>query len=252
MTQATAFQRKPVTRGGNARDSGRIRILIVDDHTLLRQALRVMLESEEHLEIVGEAVNGREAVDEVARLRPDVVLMDMVMPDLNGIEATRQIVARNPGTRVLILTAYLEDGRLLETLRAGAAGYVVKQSDLNELLLAIRSVHSGNTYFSTEVSAELAVGDAVMRAKQPEEKDGYTVLTAREREVLQLIAEGLPNQAIAGALVISIKTVEAHKAHIMSKLGAHNRTDLIRYAIRTRIITLETPSANDMGQRGAS
>jgi two-component system, NarL family, response regulator NreC len=231
----------PVTRTRLARSGAqRIRLLVVDDHALLRQALRSLLDGQDTLEVIGEAVNGREAVDAAERLRPDVILMDMVMPGLNGIEATRQIMKRSPSCRVLILTAYLEDERLLQALRAGAAGYVVKNSDLEELLLAIQSVHRGNTYFSAAVSQEIAVNEVLLQAKQPDAKTGYDLLTSREREVLQLIAEGLSNQRIADELVISVKTVEAHKAHIMSKLHARNRTDLIRYAIKRGLVGLES------------
>jgi two-component system response regulator NreC len=141
---------------------------------------------------------------------------------------------------VLILTAYLEDERLLQALRSGASGYVVTRSDIAELLLAIQSVHRGNTYFSSAVSDEIAVNEVLMQAKQPEARAGYDLLTMREREVLQLIAEGLSNQGIADELVISVKTVEAHKAHIMNKLNARNRTDLIRYAIRKGIVRMES------------
>ena len=245
-TQDRGQEFSPVTRNRPMRNGPqRIRVLLVDDHTLLRQALRIMLDGQDAVEIVGEATNGREALDAAERLRPDVVLMDMVMPGLNGIEATRQIVRHVPGCRVLILTAYLEDERLLEALRSGAAGYVVKRSDLEELLLAIQSVHRGNTYFSADVSAEIAVNEVMMQAKQPEAKAGYDLLTGREREVLQLIAEGLSNQRIADELYISVKTVEAHKAHIMSKLHARNRTDLIRYAIKRGLVALETPAADE-------
>ncbi len=231
----------PLTRNYIGSRGARIRLLVADDHALLRQALRVLLEAQDGLEVVGEATNGRDAVDAAERLQPDVVLMDMVMPGLNGIDATRQIIKRAPSTRVLILTAYLEDERLLQALRAGAAGYVVKNSDMEELLLAIQSVHRGNTYFSTTVSEEIAVNEVLLQSKQPEGKTGYELLTAREREVLQLIAEGLSNQAIADELVISVKTVEAHRAHIMTKLHAKNRTDLIRYAIRRGIVSLDGP-----------
>ncbi|MCK9486218.1 MAG: response regulator transcription factor [Dehalococcoidia bacterium] len=237
----------PITRvRPAARSSSHIRLLVADDHALLRQALRMLLEAQPGLEVVGEATNGRDAVEAAERLAPDVVLMDMVMPGLNGIDATRQIVKRSPSTRVLILTAYLEDERLLQALRAGASGYVVKNSDMEELLLAIQSVRRGNTYFSTSVSEEISVNDVLMQAKQPEGKTGYDTLTPREREVLQLIAEGLSNQAIADELVISVKTVEAHRAHIMTKLHAKNRTDLIRYAIRRGLVSLDGASSMDV------
>lgn len=249
MSQLEGRDAQPITRSG--RTTGhRIRLLIVDDHTLLRQALRSMLDAEDAIEIVGEAVNGRDAVELAEQLRPDVVLMDMVMPGLNGIEATRQLTKRVPTTRVLILTAYLEDDRLLEALRSGAAGYVVKKSDLAELMLAIQSVHRGNTYFSTAVSDEISVNEVLLQAKQPEARAGYDLLTAREREVLQLIAEGLSNQGIADELFISVKTVEAHKAHIMNKLHARTRTDLIRYALKRGLIDLEIPNL-DSGDRQA-
>ena len=236
----------PVTRTrANRTGAQSIRLLVVDDHALLRQALRALLDGQETLEVIGEATNGRDAVEAAERLRPDVVLMDMVMPGLNGLEATRQIVKRSPACRVLILTAYLEDERLLQALRSGASGYVVKNSDLEELLLAIQSVHRGNTYFSAAVSEEITVNEVLLQAKQPEAKTGYDLLTSREREVLQLIAEGLSNQRIAEELVISVKTVEAHKAHIMSKLHARNRTDLIRYAIKRGLVGLESPDLEE-------
>jgi two-component system response regulator NreC len=169
------------------------------------------------------------------------------MPGLNGIDATRQILKRTTNTRVLILTAYLEDERLLQALRAGASGYVVKNSDLEELVLAIQSVHRGNTYFSTSVSDEIAVNEVMLQAKQTEGRTGYDLLTNREREVLQLIAEGLSNQAIGEELVISVKTVEAHRAHIMTKLHAKNRTDLIRYALKRGLVGLESPDGGFEG-----
>jgi DNA-binding NarL/FixJ family response regulator len=237
----------PLTRVRPVQTANRqIRVLLADDHTLLRQALRLLLDSRPSVEVVGEATNGREAVEEAERLLPDVVLMDMVMPGLNGIDATQQIARRLPGTRVLMLSAYLEDERLVQALRAGASGYVVKSSDLDELVLAIQSVHRGNTYFSTTVSDEIAVNDLLMQAKQSDGRFGYDLLTNREREVLQLVAEGLSNQAIADELVISVKTVEAHRAHIMTKLRAKNRTDLIRYALKRGLIAIESADVDDL------
>jgi two-component system response regulator NreC len=219
----------------------RIRVLIVDDHAILRQALRQLLEHEQEVEVVGDAANGRDAIATTEKLQPDVVLMDMVMPGLNGLEATRQIRKRFPKTRVLILTGYMEDEQILGALRAGASGYVVKRSDTEELLLGIQAVHRGNTYFSSHISDGDAINQFMWQAKKEEGKAGYELLTSREREVLQLIAEGYSNQRIAQELYISVKTVEAHKAHIMSKLHARNRTDLIRYALRKGLVGLDAP-----------
>ncbi len=219
----------------------RVRVLIVDDHTIIRQALRQLLETEAEIEVVGDAANGREAIASAEKFLPDVVLMDMVMPGLNGLEATRQIRKRCPKTRVLILTGYMEDEQILGALRAGASGYVVKRSDTEELLLGIRAVQRGNTYFSSAISNGDAINQYLWQAKKDDGKAGYDLLTSREREVLQLIAEGHSNQKIAQELFISVKTVEAHKAHIISKLHARNRTDLIRYALRKGLVGLDAP-----------
>jgi two-component system response regulator NreC len=229
-------------RPGWTRGNGqRIRLLIVDDHAILRQALRQLLEQHAELEIIGDASSGREAIASVEKLMPDVVLMDMVMPGLSGLEATRQIRKRFPKTRVLILTGYMEDEQIVAALRAGASGYVVKRSDTQELLLGIQSVHRGNTYFSAAISDGDAVNQYMWQAKKEDARTGYDLLTSREREVLQLIAEGFSNQRIAQELFISVKTVEAHKAHIMSKLHARNRTDLIRYALRKGLVGIDAP-----------
>ncbi|MGB2693890.1 MAG: response regulator transcription factor [Dehalococcoidia bacterium] len=236
-TRNRAGERPGWTRAGGQR----IRILIVDDHAILRQALRQLLEMRSEVEVVGDAGNGREAVAAVEKLLPDVVLMDMVMPGLNGLEATRQIRKRFPQTRVLILTGYMEDEQILAALRAGASGYVVKRSDTEELLLGIQAVQRGNTYFSSAISDGDAVNQYLWQAKKEDGKIGYELLTGREREVLQLIAEGYSNQRIAEELFISVKTVEAHKSHIMSKLHASNRTDLIRYALRKGLVGVDAP-----------
>ena len=226
-------------RNPSTRHNGKIRILIVDDHAVLRQALRLLLEIHDEVEVVGDAANGREAMDAAEKLQPDVVLMDMVMPGLNGLEATRQIRRRLPKTKVLILTGYMEDEQIVAALRAGATGYVVKKSDVTELLLGIQAVYRGNTYFSSAISDGGSVSEYLLQARSEEGRTGYDLLTGREREVLQLIAEGYSNQRIAQELFISVKTVEAHKAHIMSKLHAQTRTDLIRYAIRKGLVGLD-------------
>ncbi|MEX0786594.1 MAG: response regulator transcription factor [Dehalococcoidia bacterium] len=239
---STTRARDAAARPGWTRAGGqRIRVLIADDHAILRQALRQLLEAHPELEVVGDASSGREAVSATEKLMPDVVLMDMVMPGLNGLEATRQIRKRAPKSRVLILTGYMEDEQIIAALRAGASGYVVKKSDTEELLLGIQAVHRGNTYFSSAISDGDAVNQYMWQAKKEDGKAGYELLTSREREVLQLIAEGYSNQRIAQELFISVKTVEAHKAHIMSKLHARNRTDLIRYALRKGLVGLDAP-----------
>jgi two-component system response regulator NreC len=239
---ATSRAKDAAARPGWTRATGqRIRVLLVDDHAILRQALRRLLEQHAELEVVGDAGSGREALAATEKLMPDVVLMDMVMPGLTGLEATRQIRKRFPKVRVLILTGYMEDEQIVGALRAGAAGYVVKRSDTEELLLGIQAVHRGNTYFSAAISDGDAVNHYMWQARKEDGKAGYELLTSREREVLQLIAEGFSNQRIAQELFISVKTVEAHKAHIMSKLHARNRTDLIRYALRKGLVGMDAP-----------
>jgi two-component system response regulator NreC len=208
-----------------------IRVLVADDHAVLRQALRYMLEAQPGLEVIGEAANGREAVEMAEKLQPDVVLMDTVMPGLNGIEATRQIRRRLPKTKVLMLTGYMEDEHVAGALKAGASGYVIKKSELDELLLGI-------PYFSSSIG-DGDLTDYLWQLKSNSGRVGYDLLTSREREVLQLIAEGSSNQKIAEELFISVKTVEAHRAHIMTKLHAKNRTDLIRYALRKGLVALD-------------
>jgi DNA-binding NarL/FixJ family response regulator len=226
---------QPTQRGGHP-----IRILLVDDHAVIRQALRMLLESQPELEVVGDVENGREAVQAVERLNPDVVLMDVVMPGLNGLEATRQIRRSSPGTKVVMLSGFVDEDQLLDALRSGASGYIIKKSDVSELVLAIQTVNRGNSYFSSALSEGFDLAEVLYQAKRADQRTGVDALTSREREVLQLIAEGYTNQGIANELYISVKTVEAHKAHIMAKLHARTRTDLIRYAIRKGIVRLES------------
>ena len=226
-------------RTGGGQGKG-IRILLVDDHAVIRQALRMLLEAQPDFEVVADVENGREAVHAAEQLRPDVVLMDAVMPALNGLEATRQIRRASPATRIVVLSGFVDEDQLLEALRAGASGYIIKKSDVSELVLAIQTVHRGNQYFSSALGENFDMAEVLYQAKQADNHIGLEALTAREREVLQLIAEGGTNQGIADDLFISVKTVEAHKAHIMAKLHARTRTDLIRYAIRKGIVRLES------------
>jgi two-component system response regulator NreC len=217
-----------------------VKVLLVDDHVVMRQALRMLLESQAELEVVADVENGRQAVQAVERMQPDVVLMDVVMPGLNGLEATRQIRRIAPATRVVMLSGFVDEDQLLDALRAGASGYIIKKSDISELVLAIQTVQRGNSYFSSALSEGFDLAEVLYNSKRPDQRSGADSLTPREREVLQLIAEGHTNQGIAHELYISVKTVEAHKSHIMSKLHARNRTDLIRYAIRKGIVRLES------------
>ncbi len=218
----------------------RIRVLLADDHALFRQALRSLIAEEEGIDVVGDVENGREAVRAVTELAPDVVLMDAVMPGLNGFEATRLVRRSAPNTKVIMLTGFVDEDSLVESLRAGASGYMLKNVDMAELVLAIRSVHRGNTYLARALADWFDVSEVIYRARGEAQATGVKTLTSREREVLQLIAEGYTNQGIANELYVTVKTVEAHRAHLMTKLRARNRTDLIRYAIRKGIVRLES------------
>jgi DNA-binding NarL/FixJ family response regulator len=225
-------------RADQGTSSPPIRVLIADDHAVLRQSLRYLLASQPGIQVVGEASNGREAIELSEKFKPDVVLMDTIMPGLNGIEATRQIRRSSPRTKVLMLTGYMEDEHIAGALQAGASGYVIKRSDMDELLLGIKAVHRGNPYFSSDIG-DGDLTDYLWQLKSNAGRVGYELLTSREREVLQLIAEGASNQRIAQELFISVKTVEAHRAHIMTKLHAKNRTDLIRYALKKGLVGLD-------------
>lgn len=211
------------------------RILVTDDHTIVRKGLRSLLDAEEGLEVVGEAKSGREAIEKTEELCPDVVLMDFSMPDLNGLEATRQIKQHQPEVKVLILTMHDNEEYVFEMLRAGASGYVLKQSATSELILAIEAVSQSKTFLSPSISGSVIEG-YLNRGKSIPNGDSYDSLTRREREVLQLIGEGLSTRAIAERLTISIKTVESHRSNVMEKLGRQNIADLIKYAIRKGLV----------------
>jgi DNA-binding NarL/FixJ family response regulator len=215
----------------------RIRVLFAEDQAIVRQAVSLLLEYHEELEVVATAVNGREAVELAERDEPDVVLMDLAMPGMNGIEAARLIRKRLPHTRVLLLTAHVDHDQIIEALRAGVSGCVVKRSDVSELVLAIQTVHRGNPYFSEALADGRAPMEFIMEAASSHSTT-EDPLTAREREILQLIVEGHQNQIIADELFISVKTVEAHKAHIKSKLRASSDMDLLKHAIRRGMVGL--------------
>ncbi len=215
-----------------------ITILLVDDHAVVRAGLRMLLAADPDLQIVGEAENGVEGVRLALELTPDVVLMDISMPDMNGIEATRKIKVGAPGVAVLALTMHEDDQYFFEMLGAGASGYIPKRAAPNDLVAAIRAVRGGGVYLFPSVARAL-VNDYLDRPERPEGPGrAFDVLTDREREVLTLIAQGLSNPEIAEQLVISPKTVNRHRENIMTKLDLHNRVELVRYAIEKGLIEL--------------
>ncbi len=213
----------------------KIRVLLVDDHTILRAGLRMMIDAQPDIEVVGEASDGRQALVEAQRLQPDVVLMDITMPEMNGIEATRQIKRALDSTRVLILTMHENEEYLFQVLRAGASGYILKEAAGAELISAIRIVFAGRFYMSPSAQS-MMVGDYLQRVRSGEERDSYSALTEREREILKLVAEGHTNNQIAERLFISPKTVDTHRTHIMDKLNLHSRAELVKYAMRRGLL----------------
>lgn len=209
-----------------------ISILVVDDHPIVRQGLRALLATEPGLEIVGEAEDGQAAVTMVKRLRPDVVLMDISMPHLNGVDATAQIKEQNRFAKVLVLTTYGHDKFVTQAVEAGASGFVLKQSAGQDLVKAIKHVHAGGEYFTPAIAKRLAPSHAGKTAKPAESpRKTAPVLTMREAQVLQLISDGFANKQIAAELGISIKTVEKHRQRVMNKLGIHETAGLTRYAL---------------------
>ncbi|MFC1920193.1 response regulator [Chloroflexota bacterium] len=215
----------------------KITVLIVDDHTLVRDGIRSLLELVSDIEVVGEAENGREALDKVKELLPDVVLMDMAMPIMNGLEATRRIHREFPDTRILALTQYDDSEYVIPIIEAGARGFITKMSAFSELAQAIQAVYKGESYLSPSAAAVL-VQDHQIRNTRSDETDPYDRLTDREREVLKLVAEGKTIREIAVMLFVSPKTIESYKTSMMNKLNIHGKTELIKFAVRKRIITL--------------
>jgi two-component system response regulator NreC len=215
----------------------KIRVLVADDHTMVRKGLCSLLEAKPDIEVVGEAEDGREAVEKVEALLPDVVLMDITMPRLNGLEATRQIKRLFPKVKIVALTMYTNEEYIQQFLQAGASGYVVKQAAPAELISAIQAVYRGDSFLSPLISK--TVIDEYLKRTEPAASAEQAKLTDREREVLQLIAEGCSNRDIAQKLQISIKTAGVHRTNLMEKIGIHNVTDLVKYALRKGIIRLD-------------
>lgn len=214
----------------------KIRILLADDHTILREGIRSLIEDEPDMEVVGEAEDGISVVKLADSLKPDVILMDLAMPLLNGLEATRQIRKNSPNAKVLILTMHENEEYIRQVLGAGAMGYILKDAAARELLGSIRSVHRGEVVLSPAIT-RLIVTD-YLRWGDLSTQDSSDGLTDRERQILQLIAEGYTNKQIADILSISIKTVQAHRLNLMKKLDLHDRGELIKYAIQKKIIDI--------------
>lgn len=210
-----------------------IRVVLADDHRLVRSGIRALLERFEDVEMVGEAANGREALELVERHRPNIVLMDIAMPELNGLDAARNIHQRFPTTRVLLISMYDNEEYVAEALAVGAAGYVLKDASAAELDIAVHAVARGESYLSPAVAKRIVEGQVPPRGEGP---IGLQRLTPRQREILQLIAEGNSSKEIARKLGVSIKTVETHRTHLMERLDIHDIAGLVRYAIRVGLV----------------
>ena len=215
----------------------KIRVLIVDDHTIVRDGISALLAVAGDIEVVGEATNGNEALKLVSELRPDVVLMDIAMPIMGGLEATKRISREFPKTKVLVITQHDDKEYVFPVIESGASGLISKAAASSELATGIRAVYKGDSFLSPSV-AKLLVENYQHSASERYKQDPYNQLTAREREILKLLAEGFSTQEIADMLVITPKTVEGHKTNLMSKLGIHNRIDLVKYALRKGIINI--------------
>jgi DNA-binding NarL/FixJ family response regulator len=215
----------------------KIRVIIADDHAILREGVRALLSAQPDIEVVGEAVDGKEALEKVAQLDPDVVLMDIAMPGLGGIEASLEIKKAGRRAKILILSQYEDREYVRRLLKSGVSGYVLKKSAGSELANAIRAVHRGGLVLDPEV-ARVAMEEA--GPEKPGEADPYEALTDREKQVLKLVAEGRSNKEVAELLGISVKTAMSHREHVMEKLGVHNRTELVRFAIKRGVIRIDS------------
>jgi DNA-binding NarL/FixJ family response regulator len=212
-----------------------VRILLADDHNILRQGLRLLLEREPGFEVIGEAADGREAVERAEATKPDVAVLDIAMPNMSGIEAAQRISTLLPHAGIIILSMHSDEGYVLRVLKAGAKGYLLKDSAENDLIEAIKAVSKGKAFFSPEISKILAE-DYVREAKKRGAEDSYELLTSREREILHLLAEGKSNKDIATLLNLSLYTVETHRRNLQDKLNLHSIAELILYAVRKGII----------------
>ena len=214
----------------------KIRILVADDHAIIRKGFRYVIQQQQDMDVIGEAADGREAVRLAGELEPDVVVIDIGMPQLNGIEAAEQITSHNSKARVIILSVHSDETYIVRALNAGVKGYLLKESADLDLVRAVRSVAQGRSFFSPRVAQTLAE-DYVRLIQQRGVQDSYDILTEREKEILQLLAEGKSNKEVAKILNVSPYTVETHRANIMQKLNLHNTADIVLYAVRKKIIT---------------
>jgi two-component system, NarL family, response regulator NreC len=229
-----AFKEK-ASLEATARDK-QIRILLADDHTVVRRGLRLLLEGQPEFSVVAEASDGKQAVEAAETSRPDVVVLDVAMPNLNGIEAAQRILASNPAIAIVVLSMHSDEGYVLRALKAGAKGYLLKDAAEGDLIEAIKTVTRGKTFFSSEITKMLAE-DYVREIRARGSEDSYELLTPREREILQLLAEGKSNKDIAGMLNLSLYTVETHRRNLQDKLNVHSFAELILYAVRKGVIS---------------
>jgi len=213
-----------------------IRVLLADDHIIMRKGLRLLLERQPNVTVVGEASDGRECVELARAEKPDVVIMDLAMPNLNGIEAARQIVNQNPEIAVAVLSMHSDESYVIRALKAGARAYLLKDSAESDLIGAIKALSEGKSFFSPAIS-KLLVEDYMRALERKGVEDSYELLTTREREILQLLAEGKSNKEVANMLNLSLYTVETHRTHILQKLNLHTVPELILYAVRKGIIS---------------
>lgn len=214
----------------------KIRVLLVDDHAILRDGIKALLEKQDDIEVVAEAGDGREAIPKAAQFRPDVVVLDISMPTMDGLESMRQMKKENPDIKVLVLTMHDNEEYFFQLLRAGASGYVTKKSVSRELVSAIEAVYRGESFFCPSM-AKFLLSD-FLRLDKAVESTGQEELTPREREIVKLIAEGYTNQQIADLLHRSVKTIESHRSNILRKLGIHDSIELVKYAVRKKLIEI--------------
>jgi len=219
-------------------DKNKIKVVIVDDHAILREGMKALLALSEHIEVVGGAANGKEALDLVAQLHPDVVLMDIAMPLMDGIESTRRLTKMFPGVKVIVLSQHDNREYILSVIKAGASGYLLKKAVTADIISGIQAVYDGGFYFYPSIT-KTVIEDYLEKDKEKPTEDTYDRLSDREREVLKLIVEGHSSNEIAQMLFISVKTVLRHRTSIMEKLDIHNRTELVKYAIRKGIISAD-------------